>query len=222
MKNKDAVGTSSWHREICQNSEKKKSEDIMKGDISHDILNKVFASLKISCRDYRNKISILGELHELVTFLINDEFGRYISAQIDTPIYNQIINDPTTLTTIAMNMINGYYLKDTSLDLSVKVSMKLIHNNYLQDASSTLYKKDINEYDTNETPIDKIILADLNDIEKVWQNCFVFNEEGSAMYRIGKIMQGKYHTMSERSFYNDLTPDIKLDIVEYIKKCSTE
>ena len=78
MNKKDTVGTFSWHREICQNSEKKKSEDIMKGDISHDILNKVFASLKISCRDYRNKISILGKLHELVTFLINDEFGIYI------------------------------------------------------------------------------------------------------------------------------------------------
>ena len=50
----------------------------------------------------------------------------------------------------------------------------------------------------------------------------MFNEEGSAMYRIGKIMQGKYHTMPERSLYNDLTPDIKLDIVEYIKECSIE
>ena len=28
--------------------------------------------------------------------------------------------------------------------------------------------------------------------------------------------------MSERIFYNDLTPDIKQDIVEYIKDCSTE
>ena len=42
------------------------------------------------------------------------------------------------------------------------------------------------------------------------------------MYRIGKIMQGKYHTMLERSFYNELTPDIKLDVVEYIKEGSTE
>ena len=117
-----------------------------------------------------------------------------------------------------MNMINGYYLKDASLDLSVKaIAMKLIHNNYLQDASSTLSKKDITEYDSNENPFDKIILAVLNDIEKVWQNCFVFNEEGFAMYRIGKIMQGKYHTISEHSFYNDLPPDIKLAIVEYIK-----
>ena len=42
------------------------------------------------------------------------------------------------------------------------------------------------------------------------------------MYGIGKIIQGKYHTMSERSFYNDLPPDIKLAIVKYIKECSTE
>ena len=42
------------------------------------------------------------------------------------------------------------------------------------------------------------------------------------MYRIGKIMQRKYHTMSERSFYNDLPPDIKLAIVEYNKECSTK
>ena len=35
-------------------------------------------------------------------------------------------------------------------------------------------------------------------------------------------MQGKYHTISERSFYNDLPPDIKIAIVEYIKECSTE
>ena len=127
------------NRKHNNNSEKKKSEDIMKGDLSHDIINKVFTSLKISCRDYRNKISILGEHHEQVTFLINDEFGRYIYAQIDKSTYNQIINDPTTLTTIDMNMINGCYLKDASLDLSVKTNvMKLIHSNYLQDASSTL------------------------------------------------------------------------------------
>ena len=50
----------------------------------------------------------------------------------------------------------------------------------------------------------------------------MFNEEGSAMYRIGKIMQGKYHTISECSFYNALKPDIKLDIVEHIKECSIE
>ena len=122
-----------------------------------------------------------------------------------------------------MNMINGCYLKDASLDLSVKTNvMQLIHNNYLQDATSTLNKKDRNEYDSNDNTFDKMILAGLNDIEKVWQNCFVSNEEGSDMYRIGKIMQGKYHTISECSSYNDLLPDIKLAIVEYIKEYSTE
>ena len=74
----------------------------------------------------------------------------------------------------------------------------------------------------NENTFDEIILAVFNDIEKVWKNYFVFNEEGSAMYRIGKIMQGKYHTISECSFYNALKPDIKLDVVEYIKEGSTE
>merc|ERR1712238_602783 len=201
MKKQDAVGTSSWHCEICQNNKKKQSEDIMKGDISHDIINKVFVPLKISCRGYRKKISILCKIHELVTFLINDEFGRFFSAQIDTPIYNQIIKDPKDLTTIVMNLING---------------------TYLQDASSTLSRKDINVCNLNENTFDEIILAVLNDIEKVWQNCFVFNEEGSAVYRIGKIMQEKYHTISQRSFYNDLTPDIKLDLVKYIKECSKE
>jgi len=78
IKKKDAVGTSSWHREICQNSANKKSEDIMNGDSSHDIINKVFAPLKISCSDYRTKISILGKILETVTFLINDELGRCI------------------------------------------------------------------------------------------------------------------------------------------------
>ena len=39
---------------------------------------------------------------------------------------------------------------------------------------------------------------------------------------IEKIMQRKYHTMSESRFYKDLTPNIKLDIVAYIKECSTE
>ena len=47
----------------------------------------------MNCCDYRNKISILCKILELVTFLINNEFGRSISVQIDTPIYNQIIKD---------------------------------------------------------------------------------------------------------------------------------
>merc|ERR1711957_452527 len=188
MNKKDAVGTSSWHCEICQNSEKELYHSVMMGDISHDIINKVFAPLKISCRGYRKKISILCKIHELVTFLINDEFGRFFSEQIKISLYLKFIKDPKDLTTIAMNLING---------------------TYLQDASSTLSKMDINVCDLNENTFDEIILAVLNDIEKVWQNCFVFNEEGSAMYRIGKIMQEKYHTISQRSFYNDLTPGIK-------------
>ena len=126
IKKKDAVGTLSWHRKICQNSAKKKSEDILNGDSSHDIINTVFAPLKISCSGYRTKISIVGKILELVTFLINDELSRCISTQIDTPIYNQIIKDPKNFTTIAMNLINGNYFKDVSLDLSVKViDMKL-------------------------------------------------------------------------------------------------
>ena len=112
------------------------------------------------------------------------------------------------LTTISMNLINGNYLKDASLDLYVKdIAMKPINSNYLQDASPTLYKKDINVHDLNENTFVEIILDVLNDIEKVWKNSFVFNEEGSAMYRIGKIMQRKYHTMSERSFYNENSTD---------------
>ena len=86
----------------------------MKDDISHDIINKVFTPLKIYCRGYSKQISILSKIHDLVTFLINDEFGRFFSAQIYTPIYNQIINDPKNLTKIAMNLIHGIYLQDTS------------------------------------------------------------------------------------------------------------
>merc|ERR1712238_363657 len=201
MKEKDAAGTSSWHCEICKNSEKRQSENVMKGDISHDIINKVFTFMEKKCLDHEKKLSILCKIHELITFLINDEFGRYFSEPVETLIYHQIIKDPKDLTTIAMNLING---------------------TYLQDASSALSRKDINVCDLNENTFDEIILAVLNDIEKVWQNCFVFNEEGSAMYRIGKIMQEKYHTISQRSFYNDLTPDIKLDLVKYIKECSKE
>ena len=145
----------------------------------------------MSC-GYRKKISILCKIHELVTFLINDEFGRFFSAQIETPIYNQIIKDPKYLTTIAMNLINGTYLQDASLRVSVKaIAMNLINGTYLQDSSSTLSKKDSNVCYLNEDTFDEIILAVLNDIEKVWQNYFVFNEEGSAMYRIGEIIQEK-------------------------------
>ena len=100
--------------------------------------------------------------------------------------------------------------------------MNLINGTYLQDDSSTLSKKDINVCDFDENTVDEIILAVLNDIEKVWKNFFVFNEEGSAMYRRGKIMQENYHTISEPSFYNDLITDIKLNLVEYIKECSKE
>ena len=91
------------------------------------------------------KKGILCKILELVTFLINDEFGRFFSAQIDTPICNQIIKDPKDLTTVAMNLINGTYLQDVSLVLSVKaIVMNLMNGTYLQDASSTLSKKGIN------------------------------------------------------------------------------
>ena len=45
--------------------------------------------------------------------------------------------------------------------------MKPTNSNYLQDASSTFYKKDINVHDLNEIIFDEIILDVVNDIEKV-------------------------------------------------------
>ena len=89
---------------------------------------------------------------------------------MNKPIYNQIIKYPKDLTTTAMNLINGTYLQDASLGLTVKdIAIKMINGTYLQDASSTLSKKDINVCDLNDNTFDDINLAVLNDIEKDWQ-----------------------------------------------------
>ena len=72
---------------------------------------------------------------------------------------------------------------------------------------------------TTHAAFDEVILTVLRDVEKVWQNCFQFNEEESICYRMAQILRDKCYKICQYSFFEELSPYIKHGLDKYIKEC---
>ena len=60
---------------------------------------------------------------------------------------------------------------------------------------------------------DRVITLLLIDLEQIWHNCFTFNVEGSAVYRMADVQRLQHNRIQKVSFDADLSPNVK-DIVE--------
>jgi Bromodomain len=64
-----------------------------------------------------------------------------------------------------------------------------------------------------------VILAALKDIELVWHNCFVFNCEGSAVYRMAEVLRRRAARIRLKSFDHYLSDKIKREVKFYTAQC---
>ena len=70
--------------------------------------------------------------------------------------------------------------------------------------------------------LEGVILAVLKDVELVWHNCFIFNVEGSAVYRMANIHKRRAHSIRQRSFDHLISDRVKLELADYITSLELE
>ena len=61
----------------------------------------------------------------------------------------------------------------------------------------------------------KVVVRALNDVELVWQNCFLFNHEGSAVFRMAEVQQRRADAIRMKSFDHFLSEEMKEEIKMY-------
>jgi hypothetical protein len=70
--------------------------------------------------------------------------------------------------------------------------------------------------------LENVALAILKDIELVWHNCFLFNVEGSAVYRMAEVLRRKELKIRRESFEHLLSAYIKHELAAYVAGCESE
>ena len=66
---------------------------------------------------------------------------------------------------------------------------------------------------------DELVGAILKDVELVWHNCFTFNYEGSAIYRMADVHRRKAQSIRKRSFDHLLSDEMKAEVDDFVSSC---
>lgn len=82
-----------------------------------------------------------------------------------------------------------------------------IGNNILEGK----YKQTIDKF-----TLEKLVIAVLKDIELVWHNCYIFNVEGSAVYRMAEVQKRRADNIKKASYEHLLSPTVKSAVQSYI------
>lgn len=157
----------SWECPRCTIDETEQEDDIKTGD--SQTYRMVFKACKkfADDGDFPEKVECLTKIHEIVTYLMDYDFGHIFSEPVDLntlPDYKKTVKRPMDLGTICANLLK-----------------------------STYYKKVKNDFE-NQSQMDMIILDVLKDIEIVWHNCFLYNYEGA--YNFSCVVSGPFCSSS--------------------------
>lgn len=71
----------------------------------------------------------------------------------------------------------------------------------------------------NGGTFDDVLVAVLRDIELVWHNCFLFNFDGSAIYRMAAVQRRRALAIQKKSFDHLLSDKVKSAVSDYVKSC---
>jgi hypothetical protein len=96
----------------------------------------------------------------------------------------------------------------TPMDLGT-ICSKLINGDYVSMLQS-------------EHSFDDVILAVLKDIELVWHNCYSFNEEGSAVYRMATVVSRRAQMICRSSFPNEFSEAMQKSVRDFALACEVE
>eukprot|EP00978_Attheya_sp_CCMP212_P032344 scaffold125904_cov49-Attheya_sp.AAC.3 len=196
---------SEWECPQCMRAKTEQPEDILVGVDSLDKMAAAFVDYDY-CSGFCQYLTVLSRLHEMILKLIMFDFGYAFRDEVDLkdiPEYRDIIKRPMALTTISSNLINGIYAKQCRSGVTKDIGMT---------------KNDITDY-VDECALDNVILCVVQDLETVWENCFTFNKEGSAIYRMADVQRRKSHMIRNGSIDSLLSDTVRKKIQEIERKC---
>ncbi len=67
-------------------------------------------------------------------------------------------------------------------------------------------------FKSSATPVEDPLIAILEDLELVWHNCFIFNREGSAVYRMAQVQKRRATSIRSKSFDHLLSERVKKEL----------
>jgi hypothetical protein len=137
-------------------------------------------------------VQLLSILHEMLVTLMDYDFGLVFQSPVDT---RQI----PAYTTIV----------EKPMDLGT----------ILSNLQKGVYKK---RFQGNATFLEDIALAVLKDVELVWHNCFIFNQAGSAVYRMAEVQRRRANSIRKRSFEHLLSERLRRELSVYATSCEEE
>lgn len=71
--------------------------------------------------------------------------------------------------------------------------------------------------DEEDVNMDDIVSSVLEDVELVWHNCFLFNGEGTSIYRMGEVQRRRAQMIQRRSFEHLLSEKVKNRVRTFIQ-----
>jgi len=162
-------------------------------------------------------IGTLAKLHQTLLKLMDYDFGHAFREPVNTEElhdYLDVIDRPMDLGTIANKLVTGgYAAEDSTSEDSTRKSKK---------RKRSAKKPDSKEFSEDShviqdcAPFNTVIFNILSDIETVYHNCFVYNAQGSSIYRMAQVQRRKFHTILASSIEPDFDPSLKTDFKNFM------
>jgi len=187
----------SWECPRCKIDETEQDGDIKMGDPeTYRKIAKTFTKLE-DCDDFSVNVALLSKIHEILTYLMDYDFGHIFSDPVDCdafPEYKNAVTRPMDLGTICENL-----------------------------STVTIYTKIVKTKKKSRGSImDMIVLEVLKDVERVWHNCFSYNYEGSAVYRMAEVQRKRCYVLRKCSIDKHLKPFILQELGKFVRVCETK
>ena len=191
----DISETVKWECPCCSREKEGLPEDKLDGSTSLTAICSTFGATALATsthKDHLQGLKLLSILHDMLLRLMDYDFGYMFRTPVDCK------EIPSYKTIVKKPMDLG------------TISSNMLNGSYKRSLGS------------EEVPLENVALAVLKDIELVWHNCFIFNLEGSAVYRMAEVQKRRALSIQQRSFDHFLSEKMKQDLADYAASCEKE
>jgi hypothetical protein len=190
VKDEELDSEAPWECPVCLKEKKGLPSDKISGSKSLALICAAYDDLGCNVGGKSiENLRTLSIVHEMVIQLIDYDFGFIFGQPVDS------IAVPTYCDIV-----------ENPIDLGT-IASRLINGSY---------KGRLGE---RKGSLEDTVLAVLKDIELVWHNCFIFNCEGSAVYRMAEVQRRRSHNIRRESFSNKLTDYVRTELENFILSC---
>lgn len=182
-----------WQCPICHHENEVLPEDSVSGESSQTAVCAAYSGLG---SEWSSRdlagLKLLSVLHEMLLRLMDYDFGYMFRVPVD-------VKQIPLYTTIVKK----------PMDLGT-ISSNIMKGVYAE------------RIQVKENAFDDIALAVLKDVELVWHNCFLFNADGSAVYRMAEVQRNRASAIRKISFEHLLSVYVKEEFLKFANACEKE